>query len=285
MTAGETTSRGTLRALRLGEATILAVSPIFAYTMAFCYEAGYAQHFGYPTYLIEVDLRTTLFAWLILFPVLASLATVVFGAVFLVPSKGHRLMWYQALVMGPMVVTLALCLWARSVNPGQTLATAWVWASIAGIVLHLVLVGVVGWRSRSDGLGSLVDRLVAVEESLYPSHDAATRVRWRAINTVRVLVTITGVLIATVAFGRWSARRQGDFLVRGAHQDLAVVRRYGDMLIAAPFDSTSGTIGCQYHILPVVDAAGPPWELRHLALSRAGKDCPSSEGANTVRVH
>ena len=39
----------------VGEAVLLAVSPVAAYVVAFAFEAGYADRMGYPSWAIHIE--------------------------------------------------------------------------------------------------------------------------------------------------------------------------------------------------------------------------------------
>jgi len=44
----------------LSEAVLLALATSCAYLLAYCFEAGYAEYFGVPTYLVRVSADTLL---------------------------------------------------------------------------------------------------------------------------------------------------------------------------------------------------------------------------------
>jgi MFS family permease len=236
------------RNLSLSDPFVLAVFSGFSYWLAYRYESGYAEAFGFPPELI--DLRwTTIFAA---------------GTVIIVAALGMA----AAAVIGRFRFT------SRLLRPVfETIS--------AGTVGVLVLFGVVGishWRiallswlvvlflalvtSLLEAASYLISRSLRAEKP--PSRETEHKVEAKPIEVAGVAISqwafasIGFMIIAGLLAPFYSEARASDtelFLVttaEGAPQ--AVLRIYGDKIVTAELDRETRTLDPIYHILPVTDS-------------------------------
>jgi hypothetical protein len=237
------------RSLSLSDPFVLAVFSGFSYWLAYLYESGYAEAFGFPPELI--DLRwTTIFAagTVIIVAALAMAASAVVGRV----QSKWRLFRSMSGAMFSIGMVLVLVLFGIvGISHWRFVLLAWL------LMLFLALVA-----SLLEVAFHLISKFLRAEQ--LPSRRTEHNVDTRPIEMARLPIPewafrlIGFMIIAGALAPFYSEARASDteyFLVttaEGAPQ--AVLRVYGDKIVTAELDRETRTLNPIYHILPVTDS-------------------------------
>lgn len=233
------------RFLGLSESLLIALVPVLAYALSYAYEKSYLGYFGVPTSVISIGIPEIvastfylvffLFVWW--FCLAFSLETLqsdsnierVFGA---------GLFLFSAL--GAPVIMLKGMDNAMYIFYGVTAV------SVVLLVLRAVEAKFSWFRSLSERLlGGL--RAYATNESRIKRGAPMTR-----LSEAVMLALLTSMPFAFVAAaGQNDARKLGSFdVIRPEGMpDLAVVRIYGNVVVAVPFDREKRTFPDEYAVL------------------------------------
>jgi len=271
----------------LGEATVLGTLTGLSYAVAYWFERGIADYYGYPYWMIDVGVSSVLLslssiillASLVAMSVLSLLTLGVHlnarAVVTLVRTFRRPLGW----IAGMVAVTVGVF----SVDYFGWLAQAIVLGvtSIMFAILVAFEIGLVIRWTRLERRGRpLLEywKLLADERAVEDrKHDEVSEVevsvsmrlvqnRWfvRAFGFLLVSVPLAIVLGIVSAIGTGSVRGSDSYFVSTDSIPLVALRRYGDNLIAAQLDATSNRVKRTFKVLPLSSAAALTWELRHL---------------------
>ena len=213
-----------------------------AYWFTFRYEVGYLSHFGLPSQIVEVSLQTALLV------TAGSWSGIVF---FFFITNMVALRWPEHPAIQDKVVRIfgmLLLPVIYVINYGFRTQDWPIYLSVLVFVLLFELVWpLLVFREK----GSIRDRLIDDE-------DAEAKIRARGlfgrINTAfgpgasfALFFLIMGTLIAG-AVGKIMAERQTEYLVFADAPNFAIIRIYGDTILAVPFDPVSRTVQSQLMI-------------------------------------
>lgn len=216
----------------LSEGVLLGVIPVVVYALGFSYETGYLSFYGVPSSLVSIDapamVSATVFGALYAFALLlwASLAVDssggesyfeksiglvmlyfgLFPVLFLLFMGVEYLSVVMFLSFGAMFVILLL----------RRLEARWSWLQRFSIKTHRVLSGAFGPEEVENERRSALNSLRA--------------------GGAMILIVMIPFLLAFAA-GRNNAKDESFYsVIRNELGEVAVVRIYGDKIIAIPFD-------------------------------------------------
>lgn len=216
----------------LSEGVLLGVIPVVVYALGFSYETGYLSFYGVPSSLVSIDapamVSATVFGALYVFALLlwASLAVDssggesyfeksiglvmlyfgLFPVLFLLFMGAEYLSVVMFLSFGAMFVILLL----------RSLEARWSWLQRFSIKTHRVLSGAFGPEEVENERRSALNSLRA--------------------GGAMILIVMIPFLLAFAA-GRNNAKDESFYnVIRNELGEVAVVRIYGDKIIAIPFD-------------------------------------------------
>jgi hypothetical protein len=250
MADAETSNKPARRAL-LGEAVLLAISPVAAYIIAFAFETGYAERIGYPSWVIEISPANVALAWAALATGLMTVA-MLFFVLSMIPLSVVRALFSRPAFMIVMSFAAPVVLWSGvSANAFEL----WFVGSMTLFLGLFASAELIWWRREyqwADRSLGFWDRLAAATKN---ASDGLEEIRARrrlesprslADHSERVrssmawiyLVGIAVYLLTGPARG-WGYLRagQGDsFLVSADSAQLVALRRFGSTLVAAEID-------------------------------------------------
>lgn len=261
------------------EATLLAVLTALSYAVAYSFEIGVAQYFGYPLWLIDLSI------WQVLrtFAIIVVMATLVAGVVVAVVLP------LEYVAARPVVITLyafratilvfafALVLLLTFAHPHFSFEKQLGrWSSLVFVVLGAALAaGTLVNAMRHRGQQSFIgywETKNAQERAAAEATKAAKKERdtvmsrllssrWTStpILTSFVVLFITLTLSSFSLAGDLSARWTNDFLVSNDSIPLVAIRRYSDYMVVAEYDSASKRIRPAFRILPLGDIGDRRW--------------------------
>ena len=260
----------------------MASTPVIAYGMAFAYERGYASHFGYPDYLIQVSLVTALVAWGALLAAGMTLFTFILSLSIMTSIRVVRIVWVTSrlvfhTVWVPLMVGLMMYFTIAAFGPKLV---AW---SVGGVFLLLGLLDL--WfvlkramKHRRETRLSLLEILdlmlgVRVEKEggpLGPKDSIFERLT--DIPGVAITMFIGSLLIGASYLGlkgaghvgRADAMRQHEFLVDQT-DNLVVLRGFSDYLVAATLTSND-QFAHEYVIIPKTDTGARTFTSRQFEM-------------------
>jgi hypothetical protein len=229
------------------EGIVLALSTVAAYAVAYSFETGYADCFGYPHWLIDVGLTSALTAWITI-AVGVTGAAWLFTFAFVLPAKTIRFLVFSRVglfLAGPIFAIygayrlqwLDLHLWE-----GLLLLV------VGGGMLIGVFLMLSSYYRATDASLRFADRLEAVntrlwedrgDRDLVPGNLAARAFEHKVIGpayAAGLVLLLFAVVVFGVAgwYGGYRAGRQVHFWITPGTPPQAALRRYGDNLIVTP---------------------------------------------------
>lgn len=266
------------------EGLLLASTPVIAYGMAFAYERGYASHFGYPDYLIQVSLVTALVAWAALLAAGMTLLTLILIFSIITSIRVVRTVWVTSrlifhTVWIPLWVGLMMYFTIAAFGPKLV---AW---GVGGV---FVLAGLLDFwfvlkramKHRRESRLSLLEILdlmlrVRVEKEGGPLGPRDS-IFERLTDIPGVAITgFIGSLLIGVSYlalqgathvGRLEARRELVFLVDQT-DSLVVLRGFGDYLVTATL-TADDQFAREYVIIPKADPGARTFTSRQFETLR-----------------
>jgi len=215
----------------LGEAALVVLLTAGAYLLAFSYETGFAKHFGIPTDLISVDLRSLLlFGGGSITAVLGVLVAFNF-LVMTFPSKAHpaiqRALVRSIIFAMPCSIPIAL----YGIDHPQKWWW-WVLVYVAYLFFEFVYPLFV-----TRGTRGYVNKLAAVHAADDRTPDLATTAAARFGPSPVIVVCFfpLALLIARIG-GETTAMKKTGFLVLDSKPARVVLRAYGETLVCAVAD-------------------------------------------------
>jgi hypothetical protein len=268
---------GSITSWGLASGVVLALSSSTAYAIAWNYEAGIAQFYGFPEWMIALDFRSVLLAWMGL---IASLATWLFMAISLasvLPARTVRvaflISWRAAcylvaslvltfyspfgafrwLAVLPMMA-LALEVYVTMIMPLQRYSGPWIERWDTHLERRRWL------NNRQEKAPSL---LVCV--SRWPSLSIMLAMTYFA------LLLVPPFLLVVKRYGRVAAaHRCGYAITRDSVADVAL-RHYGDNLVLARLTPDSLIDTTSFRLVPIGMLSNAFWTKACLTL-RSDKD-------------
>jgi len=262
----------------LTEGIVLALSTAAAYAIAFAFESGYADCYGYPSWLVEVSSASVVLS---LTTIASALLFIAFLFVFttgFLPARAVRLLVFNrftamiaagiailfqahhvlyeddslwlgipVLIFGGLALALGALRWVwlyRETDPGQPflarIETANKWA----------------WDQDSKAAPVVKDTVL---DRTLKNWFTGNLLVWVIL---LCLVTVFGSGIAR-AYGGFRARGQYSFLVSSDPKPLVALRRYNDHILASPLERVSSGVSRPILVLPW-ENTDRVWSYRHL---------------------
>lgn len=245
-------SAGSHRKLWISEGLILASITPSIYGLGFLYEFGYANYFGIPMDLISVDARTVLM--LIIYLIFSVLLLLMWlGRAHDLSSRAE----VTARVMGILMFFLFL--------PFVLFIIRGSWYLLAGLFVFYAVIFLFNLLRLFERKSKRFSVFFLRIESLFVSEFGGER-KTEAIGAFDIVgryfftpIVIFFVFAAVVyGGGRSNAAEKESFGVikRDGKQDLAIVRHYGDKIIAIAFDRNQKTFSGAYTIIDLGDLKG-----------------------------
>lgn len=244
----------------LTDAAAIAALSASGYATAFAYEAGFCAYFRLPRELIRLDIVGVLAA-----------TSIVGASVFLglwmaqqfaelLRSEEHpiRRTVFVTGIMASLSIPLLI------VAPWDGPQMGLIAGPCSGVVLR-------------EWFAPLKHRAIAGYVNKMRAYQAATTTRaspgtmvvlgW-PLSPVFVVVALAWWLGASYLVGGHDARSATDFLVKPGSMSVAVLRFYGDNVVAAAFDPKTRVLTNEFHIIPLTVEGG--FQRRHLGRLRPG---------------
>ncbi|MGA0570052.1 hypothetical protein ACO2Q9_04960 [Variovorax sp. VNK109] len=212
------------------DAVVVALTSGWAYCIAFAYEAGFCSHFGVPLHLITPSLTALLTA---AFAVLLGITAMLYAAAWplaLVPKSARRLR--RKLFAFALLVVITL-FWYRLELDGL------IQIGVGAVILF----GGYAYR-LAVGKGTVKERLSSGSEKSFTDIDpmfGPVEKVWGS-NVTGAFATIFFPVYVAWVVGMGVATNQSSFLMLDEHPAFALVRSYGDTLIAVKIDEDKKSI-------------------------------------------
>lgn len=218
------------------EVLFVAILTAGAYWLAFLYEAGYLRGFGLPAHLVEVSVQTTLSVALAVSGLIWFLFSIINFVLMLWPK--HPAIQEKAFRVGVVLLILFWHLIIYGLRVQDWILYVF-WIVFIGIFEFLWPLLV--YHDKP----TLRERFIADEiaESRVRARGVASRI-FAAFGPAAYGLLVLFVLGGTLAYtaGRAKATTQKEFFVFAEAPNTAVIRIYGDMILAAPFDKETKTL-------------------------------------------
>lgn len=273
----------------LTEGVLLAVGTGAVYALAFVYETGYADCYGYPHWLIDIGLPNVVLAWvsICLALLVAGVAYFFFGA--LVPARVLSVLLFSRATLLLVAGVMAIAMSPHLLQDHEPLPR---WAALVPAVVGsamLILVAalwLIGFR-RSDRALPTIERIAeankqfAPPEPTKPIRDPNGTVLGRTLAVPglgtfyvlsTVLLVVSGVLIVFAnGFGSFRAGWQREYWVSTDSVPLVALRRYGDNVIAIPMDEETKRGGIRRFQTISAQSAERSWRLQFVDRETASR--------------
>lgn len=226
----------------LTEGIVIALGSAYIYLVTFFYELGYCTHFGIPPAFISPNLTTILVA-------AAGIGGLVFSSLQFLgfsvpliraatnPSDSQR-PFRQFFATNAMLLILGILLW-------RAYGLSWkgfLMFSVLALLLNFMFFGIgliVHRKSKS-----LREKFEAMSKGEPDAFDIwgllIEKIGRGGVGLILVLVITTGL---AYLIGNGEAVRQEKFLFLKEPSDYALLRTYGDLMIAAPVDRNKKLVG------------------------------------------
>lgn len=255
----------------LTEGFLLAASSALAYTAAIRYEIGAAEYFGYPDWMVRVELTDVIATWIALTLGAGALFIIFITFAALLPSRAtsiaFRLLWRDlAWLIGLLLVIDMSLDW-------------WPYWILAALIALLILVDL--WASLAIPLRRRGDlsRTAALERSLEDRRANSKAPRTLSVfdsmldtpglgPSILILYVGFFLLATTLGLVGWAGKRDAIradvFMVSQGGTSVAMIRRYGDLVILAPIDTSRKVFRREFAIrgLDAIDSLA--WRPMHL---------------------
>jgi len=239
--------------LHISETFILATITGFSYLAAHSYERGFASEAGIPHELIDVRWTTIFTAG-----TAVLIAAIFILVVFRLPplprhlSATRRRLFMITKVLLPMGIAILLILGFGF----------WVLILVVLVLTGIIMLLVTSLFAffKSDRLSNSVGHTPTAEPVDDEGVVAGLRVPdWVFVASAWMIVAVPLAYMN----GQAAALRKESFLVSTGPAPQAILRIYGDKIVAAEFDRDTQTLQPNYYILPVTDT-GRVWAVERI---------------------
>lgn len=254
---------------------LLALSVPASYAFVLAYETGYADHFGYPRELIEVEFPTALLVWGTLLAFVAVVLIGVGAAILVLPARASGVVVRASWNVGASAIGAAFfwanAEWFGSGLPEMVVRTFAVVYGMLALISLLQLIVVGSSRNEGEGLIDAWERLNReqrhqVERTFEGS--VIDRLRGRPAGWISaVLLGAAATMFALVIahrIGTANAETTEDFLVHAADPGLVVLRVYGSNALVADVDREERVVQGRFAKLPIAGTDVGFWALEHI---------------------
>jgi hypothetical protein len=233
----------------LSEAVLLAMSTALTYAIAFLYETGFADCYGYPKWLIDIGLANLALAWVSVALALFALQWLYFIVGSLIPAKlVTKVLLTRAglfTIWGTVMIVVAPSMHDRFQTIGMM---------IGGVLVCLLVIPQVwiGFRNAGAAL-SFIDRIAAGAEYFARWHDTnsingkpdqtltMTTLKSPVFGeayafSIAILLPCAIIMALANGFGTLMASSDREYWVSTDKPPLVALRRYGESVIATPIE-------------------------------------------------
>jgi hypothetical protein len=259
------------------ETVILSAVPVIAYAMAFAYEKGFAEYYGYPDWLIEVNLQSVLIMASVLFIVAIFVGVLLLFFAAALPARPTRIIVRS---FGPYCGALLFVAGAGfmlyELENGKV-ATQNVWLIVGAIAVLLVLLAYAIFHPlvSKKYTGSPLRRWEKARESWKGTREGISAARPDSVSILddlqrsyRLLPWLgLAAFVSTIAVGimmtmsHLQARLRSVYLVTDTRPPLVALRGNGDRIIAG-YLGTDSTLQPSFRILPMGGEQPITWTLK-----------------------
>ena len=236
--------------IRFSEVLFVGAAPFVGYWLAYLYEGGYCTFLGVPWILIEVGMMSVLSATVgvVVFLVVVQVAVdILYPAFAFLPSA---VKWALTRSLVPALLIGAMHLVTS--DPILTVMKSTIMIACIFIGIHF-LYPMVSQR-RVEGF---VAKLEAESNSELAYRSIGVSVAKKVGRRNMLAALIFGLLsFSAYLAGGYAARTQEEFIVTSGPPARIVIKKYGDMLLAADFDSTAARIVGPYRLMPANETLG-----------------------------
>jgi len=245
MTAPDSSESSEKKKFSLSEGMLLGAIPVAVYAMGYSYESGFLSFYGIPTSLISIDaaamVSSALFGAIYAFALLLWVSLSVDSSAsdsYVEKSLGLIMLYFGffpvlfMLLQGSKYLTVAMGMsfgMMLLIVLLRKLETKWNWLRRVSIKLHMTLSG--NFNSANEEFPSAVNAL-------------------RKGGAI-VLIAMIPFLLAYIA-GQNNAKALTLYnIISNELGELAVIRIYGDKIIAIPFDRKAQTFSREFVIFEI----------------------------------
>jgi hypothetical protein len=216
------------------DALLLGVLSAAGYCVAFAYEAGYARHFGYPTFLIAPTPNVIVTALAVILGVVFGLLPPLMDMFDRAASHANRK------VSAWLAIVFFVCLVGGYGFTMRNYDIASMWQFGAGLALG----GLMYWNQKSDAKRGIA------------GGPSTKSLAW-------VLLLVGGIYMLASLLGTHAAKDQKAFFFLQGKPDYAVVRLYDNVAIAVRYDFQTKRFTHEYVVFKFGD------EHKELSLHRS----------------
>jgi hypothetical protein len=244
----------------LTKIVLSAAIPVLVYIVAYAYECGFALAFGMPTEFINVTMTTVSRA---LFPLIYTTLWFVWSVALLVTSREksqESLLPFAAdwrvMAVAGLVIVVPLLLQVWDSPPGLSPAVA-----------CLVLVAL-GMASLTTGAVSRMHAQHKESKKARAQYKLARMIgrEWFrvAIGSIWLLAGLVAGFFLLLLSGASEAYNQEHYWVISGTPELVVLRTYGDTLVCAKFDRSTGEVEPVFSVLTVPSDGSLTMQQEHM---------------------
>lgn len=222
----------------LSEGLFIAILPIYAYTLSFLFELGISNYFGFPVFLIEVNIKTVLVAATTMAVVTIFPAMLVFSFHWLVPGIDPEHTIVIRLKRLSVIIFIVVLYFLIRADYKY-----WMLGFLVFMAANEFLIPLLTERNVKGYLAKLAQD--GVKDAKV---DIPLRRIERKIGFGRFFLVILAVVLLTTAFavGESYAKHSSWFITV---EDLVILRNYGDYFICARLISEKGEIAPGFILL------------------------------------
>lgn len=204
---------------------IIAASPVMAYILLYCYEAGFIDSFMIPREFMAIELPSVV---LIAALTLALISSGMFLIIPLIRSKIEILQKFGWILL---IGAISLPTFLLSLVKMSKLISA------VFLVIYLLIIVSLLISRRKITIVDYFNRYLGHEITFF---------------TPMILLLLSGGILANV-IGLADAQTKEEFLIIKTSSEMVVLRIYGDKLICAPFDRTKKEVKRTFSILKIAE--------------------------------
>jgi hypothetical protein len=245
--------------------------------MAFAYERGIAGYYGYPDWLIEVDLQSILIMASVLYIVVLFTGLLLVLVALMSPARFTRIVLRRfGPILGGLLLLGGLALMNYEAENGKVgTENKWMFLIGLGVILALLLYAILNPLFSKKYTGSRLQRWEQATESskrkregIFTAEPDSVSVlddllrRYRFVPWALLAVFLSMCAVGSViTMSHFQARTRRLYLVSDTSPPLVALRDYGDRIIAAQL-GTDSTLQPSFRILPLVAEQPITWTLK-----------------------
>ena len=224
----------------INEVVVLAFIPVVASIVAFAYELGSARFYGIPEYLIKLSWTSI------------ALAIVALGVVYqFISYWGYLLTTYMTRISPVLTPKRVLGLVPFVILTGTILMQHGVMS-----MAFIVSLSLVGLMLVADLITTAIEiKTIRGFWSKF-KQDAESKEHQDPLSVPFNKIAIAGIWMIVLLAASWStgfssSKNQTEYLTTAKPEGSVVLRKYGSVLILAPFDATTHTFETRFRLVSV----------------------------------